>query len=65
MSKKDRIALVLSVIFIGFAVAAAMDESYASDKLQVFLTLMVVPTVYWGYRFIKGDISFLKMKSED
>ena len=58
MSKKDRIAIVLSLLwFLGF-IFAAMPR-IKGDELMVAIIPLVI---YWGFRFIKNDISFLGKK---
>ena len=58
MTKKDRIAVVISAIYLVMLIPAFMthvDEG-------VFFSLPLF--LYWGYRFIKNDISFIKIKDE-
>jgi cation transport ATPase len=62
MTKKDRIAVALTVpliILSVFSLFAAMITSNHTD-LAMVLIFLVPAVVYWGYRFIKGDISFMK-----
>ena len=58
MSKKDRIAIVVSVLYFLFPLALLFDD--ASDAPIVAIVFISPLIAYWGYRFIKGDISFLK-----
>lgn len=59
MNKKDRIAVVVSVVYIfGLVLPTAFNSSVRT--ILYFLLLVC----YWGYRFIKNDISFLKMKDD-
>jgi len=62
MSKKDRIALVLS--FIPFMFAILLFTSSKSDQGVGFI-IMVGIAIYWGFRFIKNDISFLSNKGNN
>mgnify|MGYP004032573543 CR=1 FL=1 len=55
MTKKDRIAVALTVPLIILSVFSLIDGH--TDEALIFLA---APVVYWGYRFIKGDISFMK-----
>jgi len=55
MTKKDRIAIVLTVPIILVALIALISSS--AEEAGIFLAPVVV---YWGYRFIKNDISFMK-----
>lgn len=56
MSKKDRIAIVFSVLIIFFIILA-----FASGDEQA-ASFMFIVIAYWGFRFIKDDISFLNKK---
>jgi hypothetical protein len=58
MTKKDRIAIVLSIPFLIASILRLISGGY-DTSLEVALFLAPV-FVYWGYRFIKGDISFMK-----
>ncbi len=55
MTKKDRIAIVVSVTYILF-IFWFMAIGGQDDKKALMLFLVVF---YWGYRFIQGDISFI------
>lgn len=57
MVKKDRIAIVITVIYSLFPLVLLLDGS-----MEEFVTFLLPIFLYWGYRFIKGDISFLKQK---
>ena len=58
MTKKDRIAIVLTVPFLIAIILRIMDGGYSMVE---DLTIIITPVViYWGYRFIKDDISFMK-----
>ena len=54
MNKKDRIAIVCSLLF--FILGVNEPEGIAA--------VLILLVCYWGYRFIKGDISFLHIKNE-
>lgn len=62
MIKKDRIALVLSTLIMGIGLFFGFDGTASGKEILYFCLLL--PFLYWGYRFIKNDISFLKMKDE-
>lgn len=66
MSKKDRIAVVVSIIY--FLLTFVFASKSVNPIPTMFLGFMVIaqtPSVlYWSYRFIKNDISFLKIKDE-
>lgn len=53
MTKKDRVAIVVSVIY---AFVPLFGMANGEDGAFLFVLPIVI---YWGYRFIKGDISFL------
>lgn len=57
MTTKDRIALVVTVIYGLFLIFIFLEGN--NEELITF-TLPVV--IYWGYRFIKNDISFINNK---
>ena len=48
MSKRDRIAIVIS---LGWTLFVFMEFKYLND----FLSWMVPVFAYWAYRFIKKD----------
>ena len=58
MTKKDRIAIVLSSPFLIFSLLILGNGG--RNMVNEFLIVFSPLVVYWGYRFIKGDISFLK-----
>lgn len=62
MLKKDRIAIVLSIIWLLITITIGIEEREVARSL--FWALFPL-TIYWGYRFVKNDISFLKNNSED
>lgn len=54
MNKKDRIAIVFSILYCMFPlVVLIIGDSVAA---LIFIAPLVA---YWGYRFVKNDISFL------
>lgn len=61
MTKKDRIAIVVSIAWFLFALAFAMSSN---AYFSVFLIVASPVLLYWGYRFIKNDISFLNIRDE-
>ena len=56
MTKQDRIAVSISVawLFLGIVI------SLAENNWNPFIQLGFLVVIYWGYRFIKNDISFLQ-----
>lgn len=56
MNKKDRIAVVCSLLLVVIGLA---------DSSALFFTVSIVLILYWGYRFILNDISFIKIKDKD
>lgn len=60
MNKKDRIAVVVSVL-MGIPLIVGMLSGKPEGAIIVFLTPVAF---YWAYRFIKNDISFLKVRDD-
>ena len=60
MKKKDRIALVVSVLYLLWPLFLIAGGISNDDELGLVFFLIVPLIAYWGYRFIKGDISFIK-----
>lgn len=60
MSKKDRIAVVLSIPYLLFVLLVVFNGGRPDTGLVIALPLIA----YWGYRFIKNDISFLKVRDD-
>lgn len=59
MTKKDRMALVFSVLalFPGTTILGVLGL-----KLSMSLTIVLgLLMAYWGFRFIQGDISFIDL----
>ena len=63
MNRKDRIAVVISVIYFLWPLFIVAGGVSNDDELGSVFVLMVPLIAYWGYRFIKGDISFIKTHS--
>lgn len=59
MNKKDRVAVVITFIFLSIGVFGA-----AGGKAGVLIATGTPVMLYWGYRFIKNDISFFKVKDD-
>lgn len=59
MNRKDRIAIVVSVVYIFGLVFPT-----AFNSIELAIVYFLIPVFYWGYRFIKNDISFLEVKDE-
>lgn len=55
MNKKDRIAVVVSFFYLLFPFLLFLEDGNFSQAIVVALPVIL----YWGYRFIKGDISFI------
>ena len=53
MTKKDRVAIVLTIPFLILSLLILIDGS--SVMVQEFAVTIALIIVYWGYRFIKGD----------
>ncbi|MEA3314239.1 MAG: hypothetical protein U9Q30_00085 [Campylobacterota bacterium] len=62
MSKKDRIAIVVSGLYFLFPLAALLEATRNAGFGFVVLTVPLI--LYWGYRFIKNDISFMSNKED-
>lgn len=61
MTKKDRIALVISTLYFLIPLGELVDKG---DPLIALI--FIAPLIaYWGYRFIRGDISFLSSDERD
>ncbi len=54
MTKKDRIAVVVSTLYLILFIFAV----FADGQVGPLFFLMPV-FIYWGYRFTKGNISFI------
>lgn len=58
MNKKDRIALVITILGIFISLI------FIADGFPISFLIWLITLVYWGYRFIKNDISFLNIKEK-
>ena len=58
MSKKDRIAIVISIPLLLLGLVALFEEGLG---IVILLPLFC----YWGYRFIKNDISFMRVEEKE
>jgi hypothetical protein len=56
MTKRDRIAIVATVIYSAVIILATV----ATQKEAILFLFLILP--YWGYRFIQDDISFIGKK---
>ena len=63
MTKKDRIALVISALY--FLIPLGQLAGKGSDGPLLALIFIAPLIAYWGYRFIRGDISFMKNEGKD
>lgn len=63
MSKKDRISIVVSVIYFMWPLALLFEGKHNSGIHFLVFTIPLI--LYWGYRFIKNDISFLNVKEDN
>ena len=60
MSTKDRIALVISAIYSLFPMVILFGNKPVGGVI-----LLLPLLIYWGYRFIKNDISFIGNKGDN
>lgn len=60
MNKKDRIAVVASLFYLLWPLFLIAGGITNDDELGLVFILLLPLIAYWGYRFIKGDISFFK-----
>ena len=56
MTKKDRIAISITVAWFFLGSVISIHE----NDWGPFFQLGFLVVIYWGYRFIKNDISFLQ-----
>jgi hypothetical protein len=63
MNKKDRIALVASILYLLWPIFLVAGGISNDDELGLVFFVVAPLILYWGYRFIKGDISFIKSDS--
>lgn len=57
MSKKDRIVIVITAVYLLFLAACGL-------KPDEFFILAIPVLAYWGYRFINNDISFIRSRDD-
>lgn len=66
MNKKDRIAVVVSIFYFLLSFMFMLENT--GSKVSIMITsqlLLTLPLfIYWSYRFIKNDISFLRIKDD-
>ena len=62
MTKKDRIALVISVLalFPGTTILGMLGFKFSMSLTIVVALLMA----YWGFRFVQDDISFINVDDD-
>lgn len=62
MTKKDRIAIAVSVIYSFLTIVVMLVFVAGGWTVDAILTLgLLLPVfLYWGYRFIKNDLSFIE-----
>jgi hypothetical protein len=58
VNKKDRIAVAISVLYSLIPLGILGSGGSEAPLAAAFYVSPVV--AYWGYRFVKGDISFIK-----
>ena len=58
ITKKDRIAIVLTVICLLFGVIGLLTD------VALGVMWLSFAIAYWGYRFIRNDISFFKVDGD-
>lgn len=70
MSKKDRISIASSSLYILFPLFFIIGSFHGNEKgdiqaLFIGFMLLVFLVIYWGVRFIKNDIGFLKKYNDE
>ena len=63
MSKKDRIAVVITVVTFFWFMLMAFETNPPKLAWAAMWGFVALP--YWSYRFIKNNISFLKMREPE
>ena len=58
MTKKDRITVSISITWI--LIIALIAASQRRDNLEIFSVFSSPVFLYWIYRFIQNDLSFLQ-----
>jgi len=61
LNKRDRIAVALSAIYMLFPLVLIFGGTFPARGVVALVPLLA----YWGYRFVKNDISFIKNSSPD
>ena len=66
MNRKDRIAVVASIGYFLGALLLTFQATHHEIVSILFVQIVFTAplTLYWSYRFIKNDISFLKVKDD-
>ena len=59
MNMKDLLAVTISVFFITLGATLLVG-----GMPNLFVFVIIFLAAYWGYRFTKGDISFIKSSDE-
>lgn len=59
MNRKDRVAVVLSIMYI-----IILLITVGAEGIEAVGVFGIPLFIYWAYRFIKNDISFLKVKEK-
>lgn len=63
MNRKDRIAIVLSIFWLMFG-SVSVSSGFGIGIHSPHFVIVLMLLCYWSYRFIKDDISFLKIKDD-
>lgn len=63
MSRKDRIAIVLSISYLLIPLGILADGSGGAPVVAIVFSSPLI--AYWGYRFVNGNISFFKINEGD
>ncbi len=65
ISRKDRIAIVISLLWFLVISALAFSENELTKAIAASLFFALVPlTLYWGTRFIRNNISFMNFERQ-
>ena len=56
MTKKDRIAISISIAFLCLSIFVTLEKGHP-PAFFIYASPLIL---YWGYRFSKNDISFLQ-----
>lgn len=62
ISKKDRIALVISILLVVFTILLIASNVASGEFIFVVLFFILI---YWGVRIIKNNISFISFDRRD